>query len=119
MIEPFVPVTHTAMGKQWNVYARPSKKPLRPAAPLPPINPAIGKPDGKGGYMFSDELSAILREAVAPLAGFRHFCDVEDLKQQQRRAWWAARSGRWWRRKVEKQRRAIRRFNAANEILFQ
>ena len=35
-----------------------------------------------GGYMYSRQLSDILRMAVQPLTKFRQFCDVRDSSQQ-------------------------------------
>lgn len=34
--------------------------------------------DSLGGYMYSDNLSKVLRHAVQPLVKFRQFCDVKD-----------------------------------------
>lgn len=34
--------------------------------------------DSEGGYMYSDELSEVLRTAVQPLVKFRQFCDAKD-----------------------------------------
>lgn len=34
--------------------------------------------DSLGGFMYSDELSDVLRCAVQPLIKFRQFCDVQD-----------------------------------------
>ena len=35
-----------------------------------------------GGYMYSRQLSNVLRMAVQPLVKFRQFCDVRDASQQ-------------------------------------
>lgn len=35
-----------------------------------------------GGYMYSDELSDVLRTAVQPLVRWRQFCDTEDASQK-------------------------------------
>lgn len=35
--------------------------------------------DAQGGYMYSDELSDVLRMAVLPTARFRQFCDAKDF----------------------------------------
>ena len=35
--------------------------------------------DAVGGYMYSDELSDVLRMAVLPTARFRQFCDAKDF----------------------------------------
>lgn len=38
-----------------------------------------------GGYMYSDNLSKVLRQAVQPLVKFRQFADVKDAALQQKR----------------------------------
>lgn len=35
-----------------------------------------------GGYLYSDELSTILRQQVQPLTKFRQLCDAEDGTQK-------------------------------------
>lgn len=35
-----------------------------------------------GGYMYSDELSDVLRTALQPLTRFRQFCDIKEGKEQ-------------------------------------
>ena len=37
-----------------------------------------------GGYMYSDQLSKVLRHAVQPLCKFRQFADVKDAAVQGR-----------------------------------
>lgn len=34
-----------------------------------------------GGYMYSDQLSAVLRTSLQPLTRFRNYCDIEDAKE--------------------------------------
>jgi hypothetical protein len=38
-----------------------------------------------GGYMYSDNLSKVLRMAVQPLVKFRQFADVKDAAVQQKK----------------------------------
>ncbi len=38
--------------------------------------------DSLGGFMYSDELSDVLRTALQPLARFRQFCDIKEGKEQ-------------------------------------
>jgi N4-gp56 family major capsid protein len=38
--------------------------------------------DAAGGYLYSDELSRVLRAATQPLQKFRQFCDAEDATQE-------------------------------------
>lgn len=38
-----------------------------------------------GGFMYSRQLSNVLRTAVEPLVKFRQFCDVKDASQQGRK----------------------------------
>lgn len=38
--------------------------------------------DNLGGYMYSDELSDVLRTTLQPLARFRQFCDIKEGKEQ-------------------------------------
>lgn len=40
----------------------------------------LWKVDTLGGFMYSDQLSDVLRTALQPLSRFRNFCDVEDAK---------------------------------------
>jgi len=35
-----------------------------------------------GGYMYSDELSDVLRTALQPLQRFRQFCDADDASEK-------------------------------------
>lgn len=38
--------------------------------------------DTLGGYMYSDQLSDVLRTALQPLTRFRNFCDIEEAKDK-------------------------------------
>ena len=46
-----------------------------------------------GGYMYSDNLSKVLRSAVQPLVKFRQFADVKDAAVQGKQKGQEARHG--------------------------
>lgn len=42
----------------------------------------LWKVDSLGGFMYSDQLSNVLRTALQPLTRYRNFCDIEDAKDK-------------------------------------